>query len=417
MAPSLSALAVAAGCGALIGSIRQWSEQTRHVGAGEAPPADFSGVRTHTLWALLGALAASFAWALPVALLIVAAHLIALRWSPAADRAPGGTGFAAALLTVLVGALLTAGEPRAAVLVTAFTVVLLGLKQPIHEWTRRFTPADIRATLQFVAITGIVLPLVPDRPVDPWGLFNPYKIWLMVVLISGLGFAGYVAMRLLGARAGVTVTALLGGLASSTASTLAFARRSRVEPGLAAHHAFATVTACTVMLPRVALAIALFSPALALALAAPLALMAAPALGFAVWFWLRRPAAGELAAPAMGNPLGLATAIKFAALYAGVGALVKLAAAQGWQESGLLPLSFVSGLTDVDAISLNVAQSVRDGALELPLAVRAVALAAAANSLLKAGLAVALGGPGLRGRVALVLGATAALGAGWAWLA
>lgn len=410
MAPTLSALAAAAGCGALIGSIRQWSEQTRQ---GDHR-SDFGGVRTHTLWALLGCLAAGFPWALPVVLLLVAAHLIALRWSPApsADRAPGGTGLAAALVTVLVGALMAADAARAAALVTALTVVLLGLKQPIHDWTRRFTPEDIRAALQFAAITGIVLPLVPHRALDPWGALNPFKIWLMVVFISGLGFAGYVAMRLLGAKAGLTLTALLGGLASSTASTLAFARRSRAEPALARHHAFATVTACTVMLPRVALAIAVFSPALARALVLPLALMAAPALLFALWFMLQKPAAGEVEAPAMGNPLGLATAIKFAALYAGIGLLVKLALEQQWQI-GLLPLSFVSGLTDVDAIALNVAQSARDGALDLALAVRAVVLAAAANSLLKAALAAGLGAPAYRGRASGVLVATAAVGAAW----
>ena len=414
MAPSLSALAAAAGCGVLIGSIRQWSEQTRHAERGP----DFGGVRTHTLWALLGCLAAGFPWTLPIALVLVAAHLIALRWTPgpSADRAPGGTGFAAALLTVLVGALLSVGDARAAVLVTALTVVLLGLKQPIHDWTRRFTPQDIRAALQFAAITGIVLPLVPDRALDPWGALNPFKIWLMVVFISGLGFAGYVAMRLLGAKAGLTVTALLGGLASSTASTLAFARRSRAEPALAAHHAFATVIACTVMLPRVAFAIAVFSPALARALVLPLTLMAAPALLFAVWFVLRRPAAAGVEAPAMGNPLSLSTAIKFAALYAGIGLLVKLAIAQEW-SIGLLPLSFVSGLTDVDAIALNVAQSARDQTIDPALAVRAVLLAAAANSLLKATLATTLGAPGYRGRASAVLVATAALGAAWTLLA
>lgn len=236
-------------------------------------------MRTHTLWALLGCIAATFPWALPSLPLLVAVHLIALRWTPA-DRAPGGTGFAAALLTVLIGALIATDQPRATVLATALAVVLLGLKQPIHDWTRRFTPGDVRAALQLAAITGIVLPLVPDRALGPAGTLNPHKIWLMVVLISGLGFAAYVAMRLLGARAGITATALLGGLASSTASTLAFARRSRDEPTLVGHYAFATVTACTVMLPRVALMILFFSAPLAHSLLPPLALMALPAVAF-----------------------------------------------------------------------------------------------------------------------------------------
>lgn len=411
MALTLSVLVAAAGCGALIGSVRQWSEQARE----PERAANFGGVRTHTFWALAGYLAAEFRGALPVLMVLVAAHLIAMRWRPAEARAPGGTSFAAALLTVLIGALMATGETRAAIVVTALVAVLLGVKQPIHEWTLRFTQQDIRGALQFAAITGIVLPLVPDRALDPWGALNPFKIWLMVVFISGLGFAGYVAMRALGARAGITVTALLGGLASSTASTLAFARRSRVEPSYAGHHAFATVVACTVMLPRVALAVAVFSPGLAGSLLAPFLLMAAPAAGFAVWFWMRRPGETAVVAPTVANPLGLGLAIKFAALYAVISLLVNVALERGWQ-SGFLQLAFVSGLTDVDAISLSVAQTVRDGGLDLAMASRALVLAAVANSLLKVGLAVSLGARGFRGRVALVLGATAAAGAGWVWV-
>lgn len=411
MSLTLSVLVAAAGCGALIGSVRQWSEQTRQ----PELTANFGGVRTHTFWAMIGYLSAAFAWALPVALGLVAAHLIAMRWRPGTARAPGGTGFAAALLTILIGALMAIGEVRAAIVVTALVTVLLGVKQPIHAWTQRFTPDDIRGALQFAAITGIVLPLVPNRALDPWGALNPFKIWLMVVLISGLGFAGYVAMRVFGARAGITATALLGGLASSTASTLAFARRSRAEPVYGEHYAFATVVACTVMLPRVALAVAVFSPALARDMLIPFAAMAAPAGGFALWFWARRPKETEVAAPAVSNPLGLGLAIKFAGLYAAISLLVKLALDRGWQ-GGFLPLGFVSGLTDVDAISLTVAQTVRDGGMDLALAGKALVLAAVANSLLKLALAMSIGARGFRGRVALALGATAVTGAGWVWL-
>jgi uncharacterized membrane protein (DUF4010 family) len=143
--------------------------------------------------------------------------------------------------------------------------------------------------------------------------------------------------------------------------------------------------------------------------------MAAPAAGFAVWFWMRRPGETAVVAPTVANPLGLGLAIKFAALYAVISLLVNVALERGWQ-SGFLQLAFVSGLTDVDAISLSVAQTVRDGGLDLAMASRALVLAAVANSLLKVGLAVSLGARGFRGRVALVLGATAAAGAGWVWV-
>ncbi|NBW87898.1 MAG: DUF4010 domain-containing protein, partial [Planctomycetia bacterium] len=308
------------------------------------------------------------------------------RSSSAPASAPSS---ASALLTLLSGALVAWNETRAAVLVAALTMVVLGSKKPIHSWARELTTADIRGTLQFVAITGVILPLVPDRPLGPLGAFNPYSTWLMVVIISGLGFAGYAAIRVLGARSGILLTGLFGGLASSTACTLAFSRRSRESPALSEHYALAVVAACTIMLPRVLLAVGIINPALARGLLAPFALMALPGLCFVGWIWLRRrPSRRAGDTPALGNPLGLPTAMKFAGLYAVIAFLLRAFRAQGWTE-GLLPLSFVSGLTDLDAISLSLA---REGG-ETPVAAAAVAVtvAAIANTLLKAGLAAAFG--------------------------
>jgi uncharacterized membrane protein (DUF4010 family) len=411
MPPQLASIAASAGLGALIGLIRQWSDQEKHPTGAEL---HFVGVRTHTFWAVLGCLAATAGerapWALPVVVIAVATHLIAMRWTAASGTAPGGTSFAAALLTLFTGALVAWDETQSAVLVAALTMVLLGLKQPIHAWMRHFTQNDIRATLQFVAITGVVLPLVPNRDMGPYAGFNPYSTWLMVVLISGIGFTGYVAMRVLGPRAGILVTSLFGGLASSTATTLAFSRRSREEQPLSLHYAFAITTACTVMLPRVGIVIAVINPALGLAAAPALAAMAVPAAIFAVWFLVRGARrSGDVAAPPLHNPLSLRTAIKFALLYAAFTFLVKAATQTEWQQ-GLLPLSFVSGLTDMDAIALSMARNQRSDGVSLELAVDAVLIAAVANSLLKAGFAVTLGSRALRWPVALVLGATAAVG-------
>ena len=357
MPHQLELIAVSAGLGALIGLIRQWSDQ-------EKRGADFGGVRTHTLWAVLGCLAAAAAdrapWALPVVLIAVSGHVIASRLVTSPDVVPpGGTTLAGALLTLFTGALVAWEQTQSAVLVAALTMVLLGLKQPIHAWTRNFTTGDLRATLQFVAISGVILPLVPDRAMGPYGGFNPYSTWLMVVLISGIGFTGYVTMRVLGARAGIVVTSLLGGLASSTATTLAFSRRSREDEALSLHYAFAISTACTVMLPRVAVVIAVLNPALARAVTPGLALMALPAVVFGAWFLWRGSGRGAaVTAPAMHNPLSLRTAIKFALLYAAFAFLVKAATQLDW-DRGLLPLSFVSGLTDMDAIALSSDSCVR----------------------------------------------------------
>lgn len=415
MPDSLGPIVVSACLGALIGLIRQWSEQ---VEAGENAP-DFGGMRTHTLWALLGCVAAFASsdqtpLALPVVLAAVTVQLIVFRVpSPQGERAAGSTTLAGALLTVMVGALVAWDNIQSAALVAAIAMVILGSKQPIHAVLNRFTLQDIRATLQFVAITGVILPLVPDRDMGPFGGFNPYSTWLLVVLISGVGFAGYVAMRLLGAQAGLLLTSVLGGIASSTASTLAFSRRSKEVAALAEHCAFAVIVACTVMLPRVIVIVGVVNRELAWALVRPFLIMAVPAFGYGVWFAVRQRAAGprrkKVESPKIGNPLSLYTAIKFGALYALIGFLVKAATQLDWQGS-LLPLSFVSGLTDMDAIALSMAESRNANRVAPLLATQAVTLAAVANSVLKGGLAAALGSPVLRRHTAIVLGLTALAG-------
>ena len=416
MSPLLTAIVASACLGALVGLIRQWSDQTSSEGA-----VDFGGVRTYTFWAMLGCVGAYASEQTTVAVLAVVVGLVGAQQIISRANAPtgsrsGGTTFASTLLTLLAGCLVYWEQLPAAVLVAATTMVLLGSKQPLHAWTRAFTKSDIRGTLQFVAITGVILPLVPNRDLGPFGGFNPFSTWLMVVLISGLGFAGYLAMRMLGANAGIMATSLLGGLASSTASTLAFSRRSREEPQRSTQYALAVVVACTVMLPRVIVATAVIDGTLAIALIPPLLIMAVPGVLFAFWVWRREKAGkakGDLVR--LRNPLGLMTAIKFAVIYAVIAFLVKAAPQLGLTQS-LLPLSFVSGLTDMDAISLSIAQSRHAEATPLELATRAVVLAAIANTLLKAGMAMALGSPQLRRPIAIALGGTALAGGGWLWL-
>jgi len=406
----LGLIVVSACLGALIGLIRQWSEQKDKPGE-----MSFGGVRTYTLWSLLGCLAAYLtehysAALLPVALFLIGGHLTMLHWRDGRDGHPGSTTFVTALLTCFVGALVNWGHQQMAVLVAALTMVTLGSKQPLHTWTRHFTAEDIRSALQFAAITGVILPLVPDRAFGPYGAFNPYSTWLMVVLISGLGFAGYILMRLLGARAGIAVTGVVGGLASSTATTLAFSRRSKDEPELSSSYALAVVLACTVMLARVGVMITALNPDLAKVIALPFAAMALPGIGFGLWQWLaRRSHQTNVAPPHIHNPLGLGIAIKFGLLYALVALLVKAATALQF-TAGLLPLSFLSGLTDMDAISLLMVNSFHDGSVAAQLAARCVVIGAVANSIVKAGFALSLGSPQFRRQISVVLGLTVLAG-------
>jgi uncharacterized membrane protein (DUF4010 family) len=409
-------LVVSACLGALVGLIRQWSAQTEHKDA-----VDLGGVRTYTFWAILGCLGAALSPPeMPVMLIVVLAlvgshQLLSVRRTQ--GQLTGSTTFASALLTIMIGALVYWDQRQIAIVVAGTTMVMLGLKQPLHSWTRAFKPEDIRATLQFVAITGVILPLVPNRNFGPYDAFNPFSTWMMVVLISGLGFVGYIAMRLLGTRAGIILTSLFGGIASSTATTLAFTRRSKESPAMAEHYAMAVVIACSVMLPRVALTVWVLNPELAAKLIAPFACMLLPGVIFGAWMWfVHRPGVTPVDAPQITNPLSLMTAVKFALLYALIGFLVKAALQFDLLHSGLLPLSFVSGLTDMDAIALSMADNVTSLSLTAELAAKAVVVAAVGNSLLKAGLAISLGAPKLRRDIAIVLGFTALAGIGGLWL-
>lgn len=409
LAPLLLSTIAAAGLGAMIGLIRQWSEQTGKTGTTE-----FSGLRTFTFWSVLGCVAAFLSEeysvaVLPVVVAVVGVHL-ALQSRRDDESAPGSTTFAATLLTLLIGALVHWEHGEEAVLVAALTVVLLGIKSPLHAWTKKFNETDIRATLQFVAITGVILPLVPNEDFGPYGGFNPYSTWMMVVIISGVGFAGYVLMRLLNTQAGIILTSLLGGLASSTATTLAFSRRSREDPASAAYYAMGVAVACTVMLPRVLVVLGLVNRPLAMQLLLPFGLMAVPGIACAAFIWWRRHGEKQKTdQPTIGNPLSLMTAIKFAAIYAVISFLVKAATESGHLQNSLLPLAFVSGLTDLDAISLSVARNVgAEGGLGL--AARAIIVAAISNSLLKGVLAVSLGRGALRVYIALMMAGTVAAG-------
>jgi uncharacterized membrane protein (DUF4010 family) len=230
----------------------------------------------------------------------------------------------------------------------------------------------------------------------------------MVVIVSGLGFAGYVAVRWFGSTRGIALTGLAGGLASSTATTLGMSKMSRERPELAEDCTLALIIACTIMLWRVEVLVLAISPPLAQALFIDFFLMSLPGAVFAGWrLW--RGTASAAAATVYRNPLSLRVALQFGALYAVVVFVVKIAALK-FGGAGLLVASFISGLTDLDAIALSLSNLLRDGHLPVTLAMQGILLAAVANSLLKATLAASLGDRVLRRTTLLVLGLTAAIG-------
>lgn len=419
MPEEMIGLLVSACLGALVGLIRQWSEQQEHAASEET---GLAGLRTFVLMAVLGYAAAfvgdgdggiTFA----VVLFLVGAFMAAAQFRKGDEVRLGHTTFVASMLTFLVGGLVRSGNMRLAVAIAAGTMVVVGAKQATHEWTRRFTARDVRSALQFAAVTGVILPVFPDRGYGPFGALNPHSIWMMVVLISGLGFLGYILMRFLGSRAGILATGVVGGLASSTATTLAFSRKSREEPAMSMDCALSVALACVMMLVRVGILLFAISQSLAARCAPALLIMAAPAVIFVIRAWLVRRNRGEkIETPVLSNPLGLWTAIQFGALYAVVTVLVK-ATAHIHSQGGLFAVSFISGLTDMDAIALSVGNQVTGGAVDVTSGARAVVIGAVANTLVKGGMAMLLGAGVFRRSIGIVLGATALVGAAAMWLA
>ncbi|RMD62053.1 MAG: DUF4010 domain-containing protein, partial [Planctomycetota bacterium] len=355
-------LGVALGLGLLVGLQRERQQGQERLG----------GVRTFPLIALTGGALTATApvagpWPAAAGLLaltavIVMSNVAALRRGA---LEPGVTTEVAALAVYAVGALTVAGPLPAAVALGGVVAVLLHAKAPLHAFVRRLGEQDVRAIMRFALITLVILPALPDRAVGPYSVLNPRQIWMMVVLVVAVSLLGYVAHRLFSARTGALLNGVLGGLVSSTATTIACARRAR-RAGIAAA-LLVMLLAAAVMDARVYILAGAVSPALAQRLAPPLAMMLAAALLPATAISLQLRAARADASHnnfIPDNPAELRPALLFAAIYA----LVLLASA--WAKdllggSGFYLVAALSGLTDMDAITLTAARLVSQEALAL----------------------------------------------------
>lgn len=397
-------LGVALAIGLLIGLERGWYLRDRGEGRRVA------GLRTFALSGLLGGVWAALAvHGEPVFLAVgflAFAAVLAMAVRLKADDDPEGdhgvTTLVAALLTFGLGALAVAGPVAPAAAGAVVAAMLLNLKPVLHRWLRRLTREEIRAVLKLGLISVVVLPVLPDRGLGPWGAFNPYVVWWLVVLIAGISFLGYFSTRIAGPGRGVPLTGLLGGLASSTATTLGLARMARRHPPLSVLLAGGTALAAAMMFPRLAVEVAVVNPALLAALGAPLATVTGIALAGAGVLWWRSSNANPHEPLPLRNPFEIGVALQFGALLA-LMMLLAEAARQWLGDRGVLALAALAGLGDVDAIALSVARMARHG-LDEQLAAGAILLAAASNTAVKVVLAAALGNARMALRLALVLG-------------
>jgi len=384
----------ALGLGMLIGFER---ERTRDQEEG------FAGVRTFALIALLGATSvftgeqSGLVWIPAIVFVAVSALIVAAYHTSSIKGDIGLTTEVSVLLTFFIGGLCSWGQVGIAGAITVACMLLLALKGWLHNIARRIEPSDVEATLKFAIITLIVLPLVPDTNYGPAGLevINPYKTWLMVVLIAGLNFAGYILVKVVGKEHGLGITGLLGGLVSSTAVTLSFSQRSRTESSLAQVLALAILLAWTVMFFRVVIEVAVVSPSLARDLALGMVLMGIVSLGICFLLWKKGRSTKKAEVETGHNPFELGEAIKFGALFAVVIFIAK-AAQVYFGNTGLYLAGALAGLSDVDAIALSMANlALNDPASSGPAA-RTIVIAVISNTMVKCGMTIWLGATTLR---------------------
>lgn len=413
---TLGRLALAFGLGLLVGLQREWAD-TR-----------VAGIRTFPLITLVGALTAVVAdaygdngWILASGLLGITALAAFGNWLRVHTGAEdaGLTTEITMLLMFLVGALVVVGEPVHAVILAGAVAVLLQAKRPLHDAVDALGERDFHAITQFVLISLVILPLLPDRDFGPYAVLNPREVWWMVVLIVGIGLAGYLAYKFFGRNVGTLLGGVLGGMVSSTATSVSYARRSKEQPALSSLAAVVVMIASSVVFVRVLIEIGAVASGHFGALAPPIAAFGVICLLIAAmaFAWEQRKA-GDLIGPAeedeertaddpreidLGNPSELRSALVFGALYA----IVLLAVA--WAKDhlgrqGLYAVAFVSGLTDMDAITLSTSRLVRDGKVAEDTAWRVVVIASMSNFLFKGVVVATLGSAALRRRIAVLFG-------------
>lgn len=401
-------LAVALAIGLLVGAERHWRERE------EAPGRRTAGVRTFALVGLSGGVVAALAAPLgPLgAAMLLSAGLFAmmaallpfaLREAEAEGRF-SATSLVAAIGTYVLGALAVSGEAPAAGAAAVAMTAVLAARESLHGLMARITWSELRSAILLLSMTLVALPLVPDGPIDWLAGVNPHKVWTLAILLAGVSFLGYLGIKLGGAHRGLLLAGAAGGLVSSTAVTLsnaAAAAKGGPAGGLAAGALVAGAVSCL--------------------RTAGLAVLVAPQTGGLLWLPLLAAAAGMAAVAALlarrrasvadgpaspGNPFEIGAVLRMALLLGGVGAAAKFGA-ERLGGGAVLLIAAVTGLTDVDAITLSVAPLAPD-TITAAVAAQAVAVAVASNILAKAAYAVALGS----GRYARWFGLGSVLGLG-----
>jgi len=380
-------LLTALGLGLLIGIERGWSGRKEDEGDRVA------GIRTFSLVGLLGGIWAKLAafvgnWILAAVFIAFSALVVAsyiIQWKAQQHKDIGITTEISLMITFSLGAWATFGYHMYALGAAVVVMGLLSIKPVLHRWLTKIEVKEIYAGIQLLVISIILLPLLPNQGYGPWETLNPYWIWWMVVLISGLSFVGYVLIKHLGEQLGIILTAITGAIASSTAVTISLAQLAKKKKSSISIFVAGVLLASSIMILRIFIEVAVVNIALLHPLWIPLSLMLLTTAGGSIYFWKRQSSnVAEESSLDLKNPLRFFTALQFGLLLALI--LLLATAMEHWLgEKGLYVLALLSGLMDVDAITLSLSQMVKDGTTPL-VATSGIIIAAVTNTCVKTAL-------------------------------
>lgn len=401
-------LAIAIGLGLLVGMQREWV-------AGKP-----IGMRSFALISMIGGLVGLFAeqygeWVVASGLIAITLAIFFHTYlqSPEA-RKSGMTTELAAVAMFLVGVLATSGFIAGAVVLGGVVTLLLHWKTPMHSLVKRIGASEFQAIARFVLVSLVVLPILPDKAYGPYAVLNPWQIWLMVVLIVSMNLAAYVSLKLSSGRGGALLSGALGGLISSTATTVSFSTRSRRTGSVVPLAAIVILVASALVYLRIMIEVGVVAPSLLAELTGPVvAYLVLFAIVVAVQLYRLPEIDGEDLDT--GNPAELTTALSFALLYSVV-LFVSAAVEEHFGETMLYPVAAVSGLTDVDAMTLSVARLLNEARIDKDIAWRLIFVASLANLAFKAGVVAVIGGAQLRRRAVPALAVLTLIGLLGVWL-
>lgn len=409
-------IGIAALLGSLIGLERQRKEQ--EPGSKEIDLERFGGIRTFTLIAILGAVAVMFFHKMNSLFIVLSLGFIALLTASYVISAKnlkdvGITSEMAAILVYVVGILSGMERYSLAVALALIILAILHFKAPLHKWAKSVQNEEIVAGIQFMIVAFVVLPILPNQGFGPYEFFNPYIIWLMVVLISGISFLSYIAIKIFGRRNGVCVTGFFAGFISSTALAFGFSERSKKNKKIVTPYVLAILIASTAMFVRVLIEVKILNAELLELLLVPMLAMTATGAIFSVWLYLKgdkTPKAVLDDVKSVDSPFALKPALQFGLVFAGILFLSEVAN-DFFGSQGIYLTSVASGIIDVDAITVSMANLAKQGTVAKPIAAMAIIIATITNTLSKAGICLIFGGRKVAMKVLVLFLLISAVGA------